>query len=446
MRFDALITQERILETLGRFNIDEDQLADWEAELGLDIPKDKFGNKLYSQLHINLFKNVKKHLALGRSLSEIKRMVVLPSQMIPAEEEVRKKNNMAQKVPLTAENLQKAHHPNEMDEQTFLEAYQHTYHVQNASLPQERSILESQSSEIQQEMQTIQNPLVNRLLSEMKSLETKTAQMDQQALYNVVPHEKPSVKSLPVNTRSKRNVKRFASAPVSLSTSALTSQPGQNAALVVLIDKLMQEKDLLQDELVRIERKNTHLFDANNIFQQQIKALGEENEGLLQQLKARENFKLIDDKSKLQKQLIEADQRQVEVDKKLKRMDSEVEYLRNSLANKYQPSNFLGNWLEEASLNEIIFDNFGINIESKRNRMFKITHPPERFYGPTAIIETVYDYKTNTLWKRTETLVLTIANENALEGELVMEYALDGTPVAKAIYKVKCYRNGVKPD
>ena len=155
------------------------------------------------------------------------------------------------------------------------------------------------------------------------------------------------------------------------------------------------------------------------MFQTRVRELNTQVESLQDELKAHENLKLIDDKSKLQKQIIEAEQRYTTAEKQITKLTTETQQLRTSLASKVDPKNYIGNWLEEADLSDVLFDNFGINIESKRNRMFKITLPPERFFGHTAIIETTYDYQTNTLWKRTETLILNIVHDNMLEGELI---------------------------
>ncbi len=401
-----MITHERALETLGRFNIDEDQIEDWEAQLGLEIPVDQHGNKVYSPLHINLFKNIKKHLALGRSLVEIKRMVVLPPKEI--EKPFAANEKSIQKIE--KQNLE-----------------------EGMAIPQHSVENDRHES----------NTLSQRLLNELKLMTPKTgsdmgnSSVPQKALPNL---------SHDFAHKPKRSLERFVSPPVKIVTSSMIKQQGPNGGLLVLIDKLMAEKDDLQSRLLLTEKQKAHLYQANEMFQNRVKELAGEIEKLQVQLQGQENLKLIDDKSRLQKQIIDAEHRYSDAEKKLSRLNSEVEQLRSSLANKVDPKVFLGNWLEEATLSEVIFDNFGINIESRRNRMFKITHIPERFFGHTAIIETAYDYQTNTLWKRTETLVLNVIQENHLEGELLVEYNLDGTPVARANYRVKCYRNGVKPE
>lgn len=413
-----MITPERVLETLGRFHITEEQLSEWEAELGLEIPLDKFGNKAYSPLHINLFKNIKKHLTLGRSLSEIKRLVVLPSQSQAVTAAEQAEQTIAQESVLAV--------------------------VGSASLETERHMMYTQN----QALETgFKNTLSQRLLQELRPVTPNMASASQAQPFSITDkalpgNTQPSLPSL--SNRTKRRLKRFASTPVRITSSSISNQQGANAGLLVLIDRLIEEKDELQSKVLDIEKQKVHLHQANDLFQRRVKELSQEIESLQEQLRARENFKLITEKSRLQKQLIEAEQRQAAAEKTLSKLTSEIHQLKESLASRIHPKAFVGNWLEEAELMEVAFDNFGINIESRRNRMFRITHPPERFFGHTAIIDTTYDYQTNTLWKRTETLVLNIIHENRLEGELTADYILDGTLVAKAIYRVKCHRNGVK--
>lgn len=406
-----MITQQRALETLERFQIDASQLNEWESELGLDIPMDAFGNKIYSQLHLNLFKNIKKHLALGRSLSDIKRMVVLPDNT----QAVAKGNSAI---------------------------------TEEGTVQEERERLQAQQQEVEA---TFKNTLSSRLLRELRSLKPKPIEVDTPpeaenpgGSSSLVPAKPSSEVAFP--QRISRSFKRFASSPVRITSSSLAGQQGANAGLLVLIDRLMAEKDELQENLLQTEKQKDHLYRANELFQQRVKELNAEVERLHEQLKATQHLKLIDDKSRLQKQIIEAEQRQIEAEKQLMKLNTRIRQLEDNLAAKIDPKVYVGNWLEEADLAQVVFDNFGINIESKRNRMFRITHPPERFFGHTAIIETIYDYQTNTLWKRTETLILNIVHENRLEGELIAEYTLDGTPVARAVYRIKCHRNGVRTE
>lgn len=390
-----MITADRALQTLKRFDIDEEQILDWETALEIEIPVDEFGNKVYTPLHINLFKNIKKHVVLGRSLQDIRQLVVLPSSGARKETQI-----------VAAE-------PTEMIEI-------------------ERERVQSQTAEIRE---AINEELHQKLLKQLKPITpTITPRSEDGEDSNIVS----------INPNTNRVLKRFANPPISLNNKEQVETVGPNASLLILIERLMSEKDELQGKLVDVEKQKTHLLKATEIANTQVKELADQLGQLSGQLQAHQSFKLIDDKSRLQKQLIELDGLRTQLEKRLQRAETEARQLQESLANKVEPNTFVGNWLEEAELKEIVFDNFGINIESKRNRMFRVTYAPERVFGHTGIIETTYDYQTNTLWKRTETLIVSIINENYLEGELIAEYTLDGSAVAKAIYRVTCHRNGSK--
>ena len=75
---DEPTIHETAIDALRRFDIEEHDLRNWERELGLDIPVNIDGEKEYSPHHVNLFKNVKKHLTLGKTLDDIRKLVALP--------------------------------------------------------------------------------------------------------------------------------------------------------------------------------------------------------------------------------------------------------------------------------------------------------------------------------------------------------------------------------
>jgi hypothetical protein len=106
----------------------------------------------------------------------------------------------------------------------------------------------------------------------------------------------------------------------------------------------------------------------------------------------------------------------------------------------FKTDRFCGDWKEESELVEVLYDNFGINIESRRNRLFRISEPPIRAYGNTAVITTEFEYANNSLWRRQESLVAVYLPDESIQGELTAEYIIDGVPVAKAIYRVRCHR------
>lgn len=350
-----MFTTETALESLRKFDIDEETLGEWESELGLLVPVDEYGRKQYSPHHINLFKNIKKHLALGRSLEQIKEIISLP--------------------PTTS--------------------------------------------------------------------------------------SRPRAVS-PVGSSVSTSSKPYASVP-----SRPTLQKGglggsrTDTALVDLVNKLVSEKDQLHKKLMETEKLNSHLYNANTMFHRKVKELTQQITGLkgfIGQVQDKmkeggqdtQNLKLLDDKAKLQKQLLDAEkdaasktQELESLQKAFESTQEKVKTLEDRLTNymnNFDPSVFCGDWVEEGRLMEIVYDNFGINIEPERNRIFRISEKPTRVYGHTAVVTTYYEYETNTLWKRTETLTAVCLNENRLEGELITEFILDGVPVAKANYRVHYLR------
>lgn len=342
-----MFTTETALESLKKFDIDEQTLREWENQLGLAVPVDEYGRKQYSPHHINLFKNVKKHIALGRSLEQIKQIISLP--------------------PTKAS---KPHVPTSLDTPASL--------------------------------------------------------------------KKPYA-SLPNRPTLQKNTQ------------------GRDSGLVELVNKLVSEKDQLHKKLMETEKLNSHLYNANTMFHRKVKELthqitslksfiGQVQTKMKENSKDNQNLKLLDDKAKLQKQLLDAEKqgqsKEHELDikqRELNMLNDQMKGLQERLSNvleNFDANLFRGDWLESGSLMEIIYDNFGINIEPERSRIFRIAEKPARNYGHTAVITTYYEYETNNLWKRTENLIISYINDNRLEGELVADYILDGVPVAQAIYRV----------
>jgi hypothetical protein len=60
--------------------------------------------------------------------------------------------------------------------------------------------------------------------------------------------------------------------------------------------------------------------------------------------------------------------------------------------------------------------------------------------GNVAFVTTRYAYPDNTLWHRLETLTLVYMEENEAQGELQVDYVLDGIPVCRAIYMAQLER------
>lgn len=349
-----MYTVETALDSLQKYDIEERDLAGWEATLGLQIPVDEYGRKSYSPHHINLFKNVKKHLALGRTLDEIKNIISLP--------------------PISSSRPEAAP---AVPNQTY------------ASTPQKPTV------------SSPANVAINSV---------------QQAAKNG-------------NGLSKGNADK----------------------VVELVNRLAAEKDHLYKKLIETEKLNSHLYSANNMYHSKLKELNENVNSLKGQLRQDETFKLMDDKSRLHKQLLAAEKVIHDREKEIISLQQGISTLREqinfleeriqSLTKGFAAELFCGDWMETGHLLEVVYDNFGINIESERMRLFRISQKPERIFGNTAVITTTYQYENNNLWKRNETLTVCWIDDNTLEGEVSAEYILDGVPVAKTIYRVTCARN-----
>lgn len=375
-----MYTTESALETLHRYDIGDQDLLTWEKALGLNIPTDTAGHKLYSPHHINLFKNVKKHIALGRTLEEIKSIITLP----PLEDSK------------TADS--KTH---DASERISVEAPVGLSAIRGSVAPADSEL----------------------------------------SLGNSVYNTQPSISG-------KTNA--YTSAPTAPNRAKPST--GGAAGVVELVQKLSSEKDHLYRKLLETEKLNSHLYSANNMYHRRLKDLTDSLQRLQSQLNVNENFKLLDDKSKLHRLMIEAEKALQDKDFELRKAKESTEALNQtitqlgmrieSLTRPLDHSAFCGDWMENGHLVELVYDNFGINVEPERVRLFRISKTPDRVFGTTAVITTNYQYETNTLWKRQETLVATLADGDTLEGEVTAEYILDGVPVAKAIYRVTCKRNG----
>ena len=188
------------------------------------------------------------------------------------------------------------------------------------------------------------------------------------------------------------------------------------------------EKDL-QAAHYRIETLDADLADGDNIIQD-LEALLKEKEFALGELKASIHT---------MEQEIETSQEDITFYR------AENDRMKTALAGKrFTARSFCGDWMEDSRLIDVVYDNFGIQVEPKRTRMFRIGSTPERVFGKTAIISTCYEYETNRMWKREETMTVTYMDNDSLRGELLIEYILDGVPVAKALYNLRCVKGEAK--
>lgn len=391
-----MYTVDTALESLKKYDIGESDLLEWEKSLGLDIAVDAYGRKQYSPHHINLFKNVKKHLALGRTLDEIRSIIVLP--------------------PLSQSRPQG---------RPVLEQAEPVLEKLGSIAPESTSPVGAVDAEQQD------------LTLNLESLPPKPTTDTRKSAYASVP-ARPAV---PPSSGTR-----------SAGASASAGQVSAEAASVIhLVQRLTQEKDHLYTKLLETEKLNSHLYSANSLFHKKTSEMSRQISQLKESLNENERFKLLDDKARLHKQLLEmertAQSKQDEVDKVLREkamLQAEIEQTRQriqALSIPFDPEKFQGDWMEAGRLVDVLYDNFGINIESERARLFRISDVSLRCYGRMAIVHTHYQYETNNLWRRDETLSVAYTDEDTLEGELTAEYILDGVPVAKALYRVTCRRH-----
>src|SRR5262249_19731982 len=145
-------------------------------------------------------------------------------------------------------------------------------------------------------------------------------------------------------TNTIRPLKRFATLPRRISAADVSGVQRANTGMLLLVDRLMAEKDHLQSELVRIEKQKTHLYQGKEMFKERVRELEHQIEQLNAQLRAHENIKLLDDKSRLQKELIIAERKQAETGKRLEELEGSLSYLKGSLSNKTDATLFVGSW------------------------------------------------------------------------------------------------------
>jgi DNA-binding transcriptional MerR regulator len=432
-----LYTLDTALDALKKYNIDENTLATWEFELSLDIPVDAYGRKQYSPHHVNLFKNIKKHIALGRTIAEIRAIVSLPP--IETSKPVFKSGSGVTSVSSYGEVKKQIVRQSTISEQA----------EQSSAVPEESGIALSPCIPLTPDL--VEQPgnlmttrhedstdlVATSSSSRLVDTTTLAASADKlpKSTYASVPSAKPALNYAVPATES----------------SVSTESKGAN--VIHLVQRLNDEKDQLYKKLIETEKLNSHLYSANNLYNKKVREMTAQMKQLKETYNENEKFQLMDDKAKLHKQLIDAEKlsqyKQEEIlNQKLQNeaLKQDINTLNNRLSllqKPFEAHRFCGDWMENGALVEIVYDNFGINIEPERTRLFRIAEPPERLYGQNACIHTVYQYESNPLWKRHETLVMAYLDEKFLKGEVTVEYILDGVPVAKALYQMTCTRQAI---
>ena len=114
------------------------------------------------------------------------------------------------------------------------------------------------------------------------------------------------------------------------------------------------------------------------------------------------------------------------------------------LSTQFSAKTFVGVWHEALTLKAVVFDTFGLNVEAERQHYRHIETIPSRVVGNASFITTHYSYPENPLWQRMETLSVVALPQHTpqeghahlmLKGELLVDYAMDGTIVCRALYE-----------
>ncbi|MFN7309864.1 MAG: MerR family transcriptional regulator [Vampirovibrionales bacterium] len=558
------MTSSTIQDTLAKYDIHPQQLRDWEEALGMSIPTDSQGNKLYTRQHLNLFKNIKKHIALGRSLAHIKQIISLPpaQESQPVERNVKQawghapslqkvKTPVAQVAATTVTNPLPLHAdavlPLSLESEALLESFKESaetvMHPVEATLlsepidspetPNRLDLEATLQAELRADVQNefpeitsdpfevspdadVSSPEIiveahasiqalEDVLSEPISIEATPAQ-EPVVSVEEAPIQSPNqsdtvihasladaIKSSP----SPQHVSEWSFTPAIMSPQALVESikanavnatpvfetveapvmPKQNsivekrsteasptqylsAPLAVLhekqehflqiVDRLLTEKDALQTRLVEAEKLNSHLYNVNNLFNKKVKELTTLIKKMKHTYNENDLMKLMDDKAKLQRQLLDAEKDKLDAQRQAERAKDDQKYaqaaqkyLADELKSQRQGfagSRFLGDWRESLKLREIQYDTFGLNVEEERSQHRLIDSVPTRIVGNVAFVTTRYAYPDNTLWQRLETLTIVYMEENKAQGELQVDYILDGIPVCRAIYTANLER------
>ncbi len=359
---------------MEKFHVSATEVEDWQQQLGIALPLDPgTGQRLYTQHHINLFKNIKKHLTLGRRFDDIKALVTVPDEPI----------------------------------------------------------------------------------SPMVPTPSPTS------LATIASGQKSAAVSTPESIKL-HSLSRYGQGATGLGTE-------EASTLTTLLERTLSEKDELQTRLMETEKLNSHLYNANNLYHRKVRQLSDQVGSA--DVQEQRQFKLMDDKAKLQAQVLEAEKNCVELRQQLQQLENahqrsnedahakienlqrQVKYLQSELypggatnpdaptmSSRIPGEVFCGDWTEHATLMEVRFDHYGIELDPSRQRPFRMSAEPADRMGNLAKVVTTYAYQNNASWQRVETLLLTPSGPDVLEGVLDMTFVMDGKAMANALYKVHSQR------
>lgn len=453
----------QLVEALSPYEIEPEDIETWQHEFNLLPITNGNANILkYEPYHVSLFKSIKKHLMLGRTIPEIKRLLILPplNTAIPRPTEITTQAPKAETSSLhkvvalaqsTAQEIQQAQ-SEQIDSDLTLE--NESANTATQDLLTARDMAKdvkhfAQLSRIQTDSTQDNHGNNDKPQGDIRSIylvsdnQTQSRATDQEGS---LQRRARWSKAAPI----KQKLKRLSTPNASLEdVMARQSTVNDQSALLILVDRLVSDKDDLNSQVAELGRLNTHLNKVNSIYMQQVQSFktdldkaAETITVLEKQAKLHERIQLMDDKSRLQDLLIQSEQKCVELDQLVQQRQQEVNKLQAQASETFDANQFVGEWIEQAELRQIHYDSFGVNLPKNRSRVFKLTYAPQRLYGPAAVIETIYDYRTNTLWKRMETMiVLYRPMTNSLQGELIIDYLLEGQSVAKASYTFTAERH-----
>jgi DNA-binding transcriptional MerR regulator len=513
------MSRATLQETLEKYEISPTELLEWEEALGLNIPVGTQGNKLYTRQHINLFKNVKKHLALGRSLEHIKRIISLPPAGVSKEVStdvkaawghVPKLTKHATTSPVMEQPAPPAVTPIEapktsnlsLQSDALLESFKHDADELTQQVQEDESLsVNGMMAEVENDASTVDrasietvsvieaastdsgNTLVQKVAThttpvqapridsiaarpEAPSLQAEDVSVIEAIQQPIAPqaNETPSVRvpeslqqpqgmqasTLPVPTAAVALHTLHEPSPVHHLSVPMAQASSTTSESLQIVDRLITEKDVLQQRVVEAEKLNSHLYNINGLFNKKVKELTQLVNTLKKNYNEEDMMKLMSDKSRLQKELLEAERTKIEALRRSDAMRQEVQ-LANQASDTlkqelyasragFEAKRFMGNWKEALVLQEIQFDTFGLNVEPTREQHRLIDVTPTRVIGNVAFITTRYAYPDNDLWQRHETLTLIMLEEHHAKGELQVDYILDGVTVCRAIYTASLER------
>lgn len=515
----ATAVSPEVLHTmLERYELTPAMLLDWEQQLGLSIARNPQGGKLYSPQHLTLFKNIKKHMALGRSLEQIKAIITLP----PVQQ------SLATQPVNTLQGLAPANDPTNApandpaNDRTVVSIDNATRYGMSRPLRQ-GAWAELTGLAFPEPVAEIQANPESMFKAEAEvDLETTPAYAE------IAPTEAPLLepyqqpleaffKEISPLPEAEGNLPEEAPQDIALAapeqetpepettepeaqlqTGPLTNEPTPDFSLVgwgalqentplevsfhnelarqneaqshalQLLERLSNEKEALNQRLLEAEKLNSHLYNTNALFHRKVQELTE----LAAHHKAARNEEaqrqMMEAKALLQKQVIEAERALVEARQahrqKQHRLQNQLQQLTHSLSqlkqelsqreaqinqlqqtlhhylDDFNPENFIGTWNEQATLLEVVYDNFGLNLEPRRQNQRTIETLPSRRFANCAVWSQPFAYQSNPLWRRIETATLVYVNTQRLEGQLQVDYLLDGMPVSRALYSLVANR------